>query len=417
MEWVRTFLGVDGCSDGRSVTCVCLSARGRALEARAEIAGVARREIPDSVRETLARISADAPIPPRELAALSGELAALQADAAREAWSTARSVLGGDAASPLVLGARGPMIWPVDSESCSVTEVADPALLAERTEFNVVDAFSARDVARGGAGGPLDALAEWMLLRDVKRNRVLLDLGETTCISFLPGGCETSVTSGVSATELTLGQKFLNSLASRMIGPECSPKKRIDLATRGRCDDRLLEHIASTLKTSGGHETRRSGGESRVQETILGETVQFAERNAITTGDVLCTATHSIAAAICDGLEQCVPPSPTRIQMAPVGAGALDGLLLREVSRRAPPFDAFELPGGMRDEFELRASCVALLALLHVDQTPQTMTRTTQIEAPRVLGRLTPGSPGNWRRLLTAMAESAPERMSLRCAI
>ena len=54
------------------------------------------------------------------------------------------------------------------------------------TGLNVLDAFPARDLAQGGLGGPLLALAEWLLLRPPDCNRVLLDLGRTAALRYLP---------------------------------------------------------------------------------------------------------------------------------------------------------------------------------------------------------------------------------------
>ncbi len=67
------------------------------------------------------------------------------------------------------------------------------------TGLSVVDAFEARDLAQGGMGGPLFALPQWMLLHDAKKPRVLVDLGRTTRITYLPASYEASGASRVAA--------------------------------------------------------------------------------------------------------------------------------------------------------------------------------------------------------------------------
>ena len=47
---------------------------------------------------------------------------------------------------------------------------------------------------------------------------------------------------------------------------------------------------------------------------------------------------------------------------------------------------------GLSDD-SLPPACTALLALFHLDQVPGNVRSVTGAEVPRVLGRLTPGSP------------------------
>lgn len=65
----------------------------------------------------------------------------------------------------------------------------------------------------------------------------------------------------------------------------------------------------------------------------------------------------------------------------------------------------------------LSAACTAGLAMLHVEQIPAGGILQTGASAARVLGRLTPGTPHNWRRLLKLLAEHQPTTMSLRSAM
>lgn len=71
---------------------------------------------------------------------------------------------------------------------------------------------------------------------------------------------------------------------------------------------------------------------------------------------------------------------------------------------------------GVQPEM-LSAACTAGLAMLHVEQIPTGGILQTGASAARVLGRLTPGTPHNWRRLLKLLAEHQPTTMSLRSAM
>lgn len=65
----------------------------------------------------------------------------------------------------------------------------------------------------------------------------------------------------------------------------------------------------------------------------------------------------------------------------------------------------------------LPSACAAILAMLHIDQVPANLPMLTGAEAPRVLGRLTPGSASAWHRLLRDLAFSRTLITPLRAAV
>ena len=99
------------------------------------------------------------------------------------------------------------------------------------------------------------------------------------------------------------------------------------------------------------------------------------------------------------------------------GGGQHNGMLLREIAARLSPIPVSPLGKlGITDD-ALEPACVALLALFHLDQVPGNLSAVTGAEIPRVLGRLTPGSPQSWRRLLHQMAGAEPTIRPLRSAL
>ncbi len=65
----------------------------------------------------------------------------------------------------------------------------------------------------------------------------------------------------------------------------------------------------------------------------------------------------------------------------------------------------------------LAAARAALLGMLHVDQVPANLVTMTGARAPRVLGRLTPGSYTSWHRLMRELATAKPAVVALRTAV
>ena len=65
----------------------------------------------------------------------------------------------------------------------------------------------------------------------------------------------------------------------------------------------------------------------------------------------------------------------------------------------------------------LEALVAALLGIFHIDQLPSNLPNLTGARSQRILGRLTPGRPSNWRQLIQAMAQHHPAPMKLKDAI
>ena len=55
------------------------------------------------------------------------------------------------------------------------------------------------------------------------------------------------------------------------------------------------------------------------------------------------------------------------------------------------------------DTINLEALVAAILGMFHIDQLPGNLPRLTGATSQRILGRLTPGRPSNWRQLIRAM--------------
>jgi len=92
-------------------------------------------------------------------------------------------------------------------------------------------------------------------------------------------------------------------------------------------------------------------------------------------------------------------------------------MLLAEITARLPNVSFTPIGElGITDE-ALAPASAALLALFHLDQVPGNISSVTGAQIPRVLGRLTPGSPQNWQRLVNQMAGAQPTLRPLRSAL
>lgn len=87
-------------------------------------------------------------------------------------------------------------------------------------------------------------------------------------------------------------------------------------------------------------------------------------------------------------------------------------VLAEKLGAQAIAFEQLSLPRQA-----LRPAAVALLGMLHLDQTPANVPAITGARTSRVLGRLTPGSLPAWHRLVGELSSARPSVMPLRSAV
>ena len=151
-------------------------------------------------------------------------------------------------------------------------------------------------------------------------------------------------------------------------------------------------------------------------ERFLAEALQQAVASGWSVRDLLCTATHFIAETVALALRKTLPDEDPLDELIVTGGGQHNGMLLREIAH------ATEVPLVRIDETSLSSesldpACIALLAMLYLDSVPANATALTGVETPRILGRLTPGSPQNWQRLLQSYTGSVSVVRPLRSAV
>jgi len=304
----------------------------------------------------------------------------------------------------VALGVHDPGLWNLSPgrATSGYLGLCDPARLAEATGLNVIDAFPARDLARGGQGGPLTALPEWMLLQDPERTRVLLKLGQTIRLSYLPATRIPGAASRILAFDVGPGTRLLDLLTLRFSGGQ----QRFDaggrLAVQGRQIPELVRHWLADPYFDRPLPRWHPRGVR--PERFLADALQMAVAAGWSVRDLLCTATHFIAETIAIAVHRRLPDDVPVDQIVVTGGAQQNGLLLREITARLPKIPLVRASDlGIAGE-ALGPACIALLAALWLEQVPANSASVTGADTPCVLGRLTPGSTPNWQRLAHLLA-------------
>ncbi|MGD9126598.1 MAG: anhydro-N-acetylmuramic acid kinase, partial [Planctomycetia bacterium] len=339
----RWVVGIVVSSECRRLEMVLLSCDGTGLEIRSTIHAAKMVRVPDEIGSLFRQLGATGTNLSESFGRLRCELAEFQAEAVLEFCREAAIPVN----QILVLSSLDPGYWCGVGSSSQCLEISDPARLAERTGMNVVDAFSSRDLAQGGQGGPVTAIAEWVLMHAYHETRLLLDLGATTRMTLLPAQTVRNAVSCVLSFEVGPGMRLLDQLTQQLTVGEHTFDPGGSLAVQGQKVKSLLEHWKADpifdrpLPRWQPHGVR--------VERFLNDSVRMAIEADWSVRDLLCTATHLVAESIVDTLQRRLPEDLPVKQVLLTGGGRSNGMLLRELAARLPgvaldPIESFGMP-------------------------------------------------------------------------
>jgi anhydro-N-acetylmuramic acid kinase len=272
-------------------------------------------------------------------------------------------------------------------------------VVAERTGITTLSDFRARDLAAGGQGVPLAALADYLMFRDTSETRVLIHLGGLARVVYLPAGCRLHQVMGFEAGPCNV---LLDALMRQITGGRESYDPGGRHAVQGRCIEPLLRdwllHPALQKRPPRGVPRHMFGTEFAVAS------VQQARQKGWSLHDLLCTATHFVAQSVTSSLRRFLPTGQPVQRVLLSGGGVKNGLLwhLLEQQLGGVPMDRTEKFGIPSDS--RKALAFGILAALTIDGVAANVPSATGASASRLLGSITPGASSNWARLLAWMS-------------
>ena len=414
----RYFVGLSLSSDGSSLAGSVVQTFGAGLEAEARAVSSMSLQLPSSLQKMWPHFD-ELSSPPRgsvgEVPVMLAELADYQATIVHRLMTETR--LGPD--QLLAIGVEDPGLW------CELQEnlrcylgLCDAARLSEATGISVIDGFPARDVSQNGRGGPLNPLPLWILLRSRDSSAAttwfIVELKRSIRVSCFLFSAADSMPRVISFP-VEPGLLLLDLLVSRMTAGE----QVIDQGGRLAVQGQKIPELLDAWKAVEGFRNPSPWSPRVVPPVAFIERLhELAHHDLWSLQDILCTATHLIAEGIERAVEQC-RTADERLGARGLlcGGGSENGLIVQQIRSRICE-TSWCVPGDLElEDAALRSVQAALLALLHVDHVPANLPQLTGAETPRVLGRLTPGAPFNWHRLLELMAQNKPSMMSLRRAM
>lgn len=291
MKVVGLMSGTSG--DGVDAALVEISGRGRSITARTLAAqtlayprSLQQRILTASVSGTVAEIC--------HLNALLGEWfadAALQVIRQAKLRSADVALIGshGQTVHHLPHGIQAPGVGSIRS----TLQIAEPAVIAERTGITTIANFRARDIAAGGQGAPLTPAAHALLLKHPRRARLIVNLGGISNVTYVPrGGWQEKVL----AFDTGPANMVLDSLVSRLTNGRLLMDRDGKMALKGEVDARLLGKLLAhpfLSKRPPKSTGREEFGPSLVDELILAQ-----KQQGLSIEDLLATCSMWTAKAV-----------------------------------------------------------------------------------------------------------------------
>ncbi|WP_165698780.1 anhydro-N-acetylmuramic acid kinase [Bremerella volcania] len=315
---------------------------------------------------------------------------------------------GVSAEKVIAIGQRGPVcgreFW---KQTGSAISIGDPAILAEATGLTVMDHFEQRDIAKGGSALGLDVLPMWLLLTQAvdsisARPKVVVRLDHSIELFYLPARRKNRPIPPIAYRQLGPGFALLQPLQSL-----CDQKVATVAVSPAALGDLLQQLEVEQVTADSPHQIKN------VIESILEEIPELLGSSVTLNQTMESYWAESIHRQIAEHF----PPSPEFAEIIVLGRGARREKLVQQIADKFPGATVTTDVQRGWISGAVGASIAAIFAALHVDQVSGNLPDLTGASAARVLGRITPGNPGNWRGVLTQMEQAARQTMPLREAI
>lgn len=417
----RLMAGLAIDSEFRKVEGVLVVSVGNGKYLRLQHAAPASVPIPEAISGTIRAFFKEDSSDLAQLAPMLADLAEIQSAVVEQIKSAAGKYVD----RVMAVAVIDPGLWTEDFDGRrSYSSLCDATRLAELSGVTVIDAFPARDIAAGGQGCSLDAIPLWLLLADrnakiASQDRAALIVqGQSRCYWLPPSdGLDAELPSILSID--AVGFDFLQMLVERLSHQGLGRSEFEKMYANGTS----IETIRGTLSSMIEQHNRRikssvgNDGTARADE-VEPELMKVVETNLASRQHDLASLLRTCTDLVVDTLTKKLDNQKRNLQEICVAAiPNLESCLINRLDQSLPKVSVRSVTNQGFSANGLTAVTAAMLGLLHIDQMPANIPWLSGADSQRILGRLTPGRPANWRQLVRAMADFRPPAMKLRDAV
>ncbi len=353
-----------------------------------------------------------------QIALLASDLAEIQATVVEQLKCEAGKYVD----RVLAVAVCDPGIWDTDFDGkITYTSFCDSTKLAEMCGVTVVDGFPSRDLSVEGRGKFIEALPYWIMFADRDQrvasqaiNLVVVDGHVSTYALPASDGLDSDVPK-IGMTH-SIGIEFLNQLIQF-----CFPKNE-NLADMNRMyadglQVPVLREQWDAIKAELADESDRSRS-ATLTNGLLESSKSYLRDHPDSFSSIVRTGIRLI-------VDQCINNSKGKGGISDGDShevllacpAQFEAGLINQFAQLLPKTKIMTTRQRGIDHDDLESVAAALLGLFNIDQMPANIPWLTGASCQRILGRLTPGRPSNWRQLVRVMADFQPAPMKLKDAV
>ena len=271
----------------------------------------------------------------------------------------------------------------------STLQIGEAAVLVEETGVTTVSDFRPGDMAVGGTGAPLIPLVDFLLFRDPRKGRVLLNLGGIANLTLLPPACGIDE---IRAFDSGPGNMVIDALVRRLDTDSRGFDAGGRLALSGRPIPALLESLLADpyfRRTPPKSAGREQFGEAFVERILAAGSSGAA--------DLVCTAAELTARTVSAAVLGFTETTHNWDRLLVSGGGVHNAYLMQRLQELLPnlkvaPTDSLGIPADAKE-----AIGFAVLANETLELAAGNVPSATGARHPAILGKVTYGR--NYGRL------------------
>ncbi|MEM9411570.1 MAG: anhydro-N-acetylmuramic acid kinase [Planctomycetota bacterium] len=350
-------------------------------------------EIPKETRSFIAQIADGKETSLIDLSAVQEDLASLQVALIEQLKQQAGKYVD----RLLAIAMTDPGIWMTEKNlQSNYTPWCDPNRLADATGITTIDAFPIRDILDGGTGTGLEGLPAWLAFSDrsqrsAESDRLFVSVHDDITAYLIPAS------------------DGLDIEAPEIVRFEIKDWKKFRHLLTYDSDLKLNQSIARL--NLEGHYDAKIKASFRIAPEDSGQTYLEHEIADVVRTSVVATVEYLVAQI--KSTNQIKELTEIYLDSSP----ELLGTFTNELQRAQPDVVIENQFQNLFNQGASSATLTAILGAMTVDQMPANLPTITGAQSQRILGRITPGSPSNWRQLLLEMADFQPPAMRLRDAV
>jgi anhydro-N-acetylmuramic acid kinase len=273
----------------------------------------------------------------------------------------------------------------------STFQIAEPAVIAERTGITTVADFRPRDMAAGGQGAPLTPAVHALIFRHPRRARLIVNLGGISNVTYLPRG---SGYEGLVAFDTGPANMVLDGLMAWSTKGRMAMDREGRTAIRGRVDGRLLAKLLAHPYLSQA--PPKSTGREVFGAKMIDELVALQQAQQLAVEDLMATCSRWTAEAV-GTVRRWIRGGIDEVIVG--GGGVRNRAIMHHLGDVFAPVPVAPYESYGWDSKALEAVAFAVLAYQTATEQWGNVPSVTGAAHPSLLGCIVPSGPGWIERL------------------